>query len=80
MSTPESFDDQLARVLHMAHDANGETWDLSAKDRAALLAVLASHARLVNAAKHAVMEYRLHGQLTDSCRVLDAEVATAEGR
>ena len=35
---------------------------------------------LVEAAKHAVMEWRLHGQLTDSCRKLDAAVAKAEGR
>jgi len=27
---------------------------------------------LIEAAKHAVMEWRLHGQLTDSCRVLEA--------
>jgi len=30
---------------------------------------------LVEAAKHAVMEWRLHGQLTDSCRVLEAALA-----
>lgn len=35
---------------------------------------------LLSAAKHAVMEWRLHGQLTDSCRVLEAAIAKAERR
>lgn len=35
---------------------------------------------LLEAAKHAAMEWRLHGQLTDSCRVLEAAIAKAEGR
>lgn len=38
-----------------------------------------SHDELLEAAKHAAMEWRLHGQLTDSCRVLEAAVAKAEG-
>lgn len=39
---PETFEEQLSRVQQMAHDANGETWDLSANDRAALGAMLDS--------------------------------------
>lgn len=35
---------------------------------------------LLDAAKHAAMEWRLHGQLTDSCRVLEAAISKAEGR
>ena len=35
---------------------------------------------LLEAAKHAAMEWRLHGQLTDSCRVLEAAIRKAEGR
>lgn len=35
---------------------------------------------LLAAAKHAAMEWRLHGQLTDSCRVLEAAIKKAEGR
>lgn len=34
---------------------------------------------LLEAAKHAVMEWRLHGQLTDSCRRLEAAIAAVEG-
>ena len=33
---------------------------------------------LLEAAKYAAMEWRLHGQLTDSCRVLEAAIAKAE--
>lgn len=33
---------------------------------------------LPEAAKHAAMEWRLHGQLTDSCRVLEAAIERAE--
>jgi len=35
---------------------------------------------LLEAAKHAAMEWRLHGQLTDSCRELEAALAKAEGK
>lgn len=35
---------------------------------------------LLAAAKDAAREWRLHGQLTDSCRVLEAAIAKAEGR
>jgi hypothetical protein len=34
---------------------------------------------LLEAAKHAAMEWRLHGQLTDSCRVLEAAISKATG-
>ena len=33
---------------------------------------------LLEAAKHARTEWRLHGQLTDSCRELEAAIAKAE--
>jgi hypothetical protein len=42
---PESWAEQLARVQMMAED-NGETWDLSDNDKAALKAVLTDRARL----------------------------------
>jgi hypothetical protein len=35
---------------------------------------------LYEAAKHAVMEWHLHGQLTDSCRVLEAAIKKAEAK
>lgn len=35
---------------------------------------------LLDAANHAVMEWRLHGQLTDSCRGLVAAIAAVERR
>lgn len=38
---PESFKEQLSRVQQMAED-DGETWDLSDNDKAALKAVLAA--------------------------------------
>lgn len=34
--------------------------------------------RMYEAAKHAVMEWRLHGQLTDSCRELEYAIKEAE--
>lgn len=33
---------------------------------------------LLDAAKHCVMEWRLHGQLTDSCRNLERAIENAE--
>ena len=42
--------------------------------------LIASAPDLFEAAKHAVMEWRLHGQLTDSCRVLERAIAKAEGK
>ena len=44
----ESFREQLSR-LHMMADDDGETWDLSRNDQAALRAVVNSHAALTNA-------------------------------
>ena len=49
-------------------------------------ALIKAHARLIAAApdlleacKHAAMEWRLHGQLTDSCRILEAAIKQGEG-
>jgi len=42
----ESFRDQLSRVEQMSLDDNGETWDLSENDLAALKAVIADRQRL----------------------------------
>jgi hypothetical protein len=42
--------------------------------------LLAAAPELLEAAKWAVMEWRLHGQLTDSCRHVEAAIAKAEGR
>ena len=36
--------------------------------------------KLLEAARHAAGEWRLHGSLTDSCRVLERAIAAAEGR
>ena len=41
--------------------------------------LIAAAPDLYEAARHAAMEWRLHGQLTDSCRVLEAAIAKAEG-
>lgn len=43
-------------------------------------ALISASPDLLEAAKHAAMEWRLHGQLTDSCRVLERAIAKAEGR
>lgn len=42
----ETFREQLSRVEQMAEDTNGETWDLSENDHAALRAVLQDRQRL----------------------------------
>ena len=42
--------------------------------------LIAAAPELLEAAKHAAMEWRLHGQLTDSCRILEAAIRKAEGR
>jgi len=39
--------------------------------------LIAAAPALLEAAKHASTEWRLHGQLTDSCRVLEAAIAKA---
>ena len=39
-----------------------------------------SHDALLEAAKHAAMEWRLHGQLYDSCLALEAAIAKADGK
>ncbi len=83
--TPETFDEQLSRVQQMAHDANGETWDLSRNDRAALLAILASHTALINVLKQALAEIESNdddiGAIVD---ILESQgraaIAKAEGR
>lgn len=46
----ESFADQVSRLRQMVVD-NGETWDLSENDEAAIAAVLASHDALLAALK-----------------------------
>lgn len=43
MNDPESFQEQLSRVKQMAQD-DGESWDLSENDRAALTALLNAYA------------------------------------
>ena len=53
--------------------------DITEKAMKAILVCRASD-DLLAAAKHAAMEWRLHGQLTDSCRVLEAAIKKAEGR
>lgn len=50
------------------------------EEQRANAALLAASWDLREAAKHAAMEWRLHGQLTDSCRALEAAIAKAEGR
>ena len=56
---------------------------LDARDRDESIAnadLVAAAPDLLEAAKHAVMEWRLHGQLTDSCRVLERAIAKAVKR
>lgn len=48
-------------------------------ESAANARLIAAAPDLLEAARHAVMEWRLHGQLTDSCRVLEAAIAKAQG-
>jgi hypothetical protein len=52
MSESESFTEQVSRVRMMAED-DGETWDLSDNDKAALRAVLAKLAEPVGGASPA---------------------------
>lgn len=53
----ESFEDQLSRVQLMADPKSG-TWDLSKNDCAALQAVLADRARLIDTLKRIATEYK----------------------
>jgi hypothetical protein len=66
----------------MAGSGHPENWDMVADrvDGEANARLIAAAPDLLEAAKHAAMEYRLHGALTDSCRVLEAAIAKAEGR
>lgn len=73
---------------HVEHDTSGMTGTgivASTTSRFAYLRATDEDARLIaaapdllEAAKHAAMEWRLHGQLPDSCRVLEAAIAKAE--
>lgn len=93
MSTPESFEEQITRVHAMAHDANGEAWQLGGTDRAALLAVLESHRELLDSLKtlHAavvrhgseeddVKGFVAFGNLMAALRAAADVIAKAEGR
>ncbi len=64
---------------HIATIENGQPGD-SLETEAATASLIAAAPDLYEAAKHAAMEWRLHGQLTDSCRVLEAAIEEAEGR
>lgn len=64
-----------------AINCSGHAWPQVARAEAfANARLIAAAPELLEAAKHATMEWRLHGQLTDSCRVLEAAIAKAEGR
>jgi len=52
-----------------------EGLDADGEDSLANARLIAAAPDLLEAAKHAAMEWRLHGQLTDSCRVLEAAIA-----
>jgi hypothetical protein len=54
-------------------------WPSRAEESLANARLIAAAPELLEAAKHAAMEWRLHGQLTDSCRVLERAIAKAEG-
>jgi hypothetical protein len=58
MNPPESFREQLSRLEQMAKDDDGETWDLSNNDQAAIRAVLAERATLCRALIALVTEMR----------------------
>ncbi len=83
----DAFEYQIARVRAMAHDADGESWDLGGTDRAALLGVLASHRELLDAAKLACDvigntrdELGLKLEAEKAYLALRAAIAKAEGR
>jgi len=42
--------------------------------------LIAASPELLEACRHMIMEWRLHGSLTDSARVGEAAIAKAEGR
>jgi hypothetical protein len=62
MSESESFTEQVSRVRMMAED-DGETWDLSDNDKAALRAVLAKLAEPVGGASQELDEKLSQAQL-----------------
>lgn len=64
----DHVEDTIAEVSGINHDALSNAQ------------LIAAAPDLLEAAKHAAMEWRLHGQLTDSCRVLETAIAKAEGR
>lgn len=82
----ETFTEQLSRVQQMAQDRDGETWDLSDNDRAALEAVIVSHAGLRGLLKEwlAINQEGCSGQdFHDMCvnleRVTRTAISKAEG-
>ncbi len=71
---PESFGEQLSRIRQMAYD-DGDRWDLSPNDKAALLALFAEYKRLRAAHVPAPQEeqqcsgwWHLFGKDKPSCR------------
>jgi hypothetical protein len=73
---------ELERIAKQANDH--DPWDIysSPGTPGDILALVVSHREqgalikeLAEAARHVVMEWRLHGQLTDSCRKLEAALS-----
>lgn len=77
----ESFADQLSRLRTMAED-DGETWDLSENDQAALRAVTESHdtlLALVNEASE-IMTITYAGNFPAGIESFLVRAAKAQGR
>ena len=76
--TPYTLEESIGRVQAMAHDANGEAWALSATDRTALLAVLASRRELLDALtalRRAVVRHGAEADQTEGYAAFDALMA-----
>lgn len=69
----------IAQCMHL-RGAYGCAGCRSADEVAANARLIAAAPDLLEAARHAVTEWRLHGALTDSCRALERAIARAEGK
>ncbi len=72
--------DAIARVQAMADDVDGDTWDLNARDRAALVKVLEIHREMLATLRECANVLAYGAEIPAGLlERIDVEIAFAEG-